>query len=136
MSRRRRLSSIVCLRCSPSVSLLRAPFAHALTHSRTLSPVHCTAVSCSGFQYVRVTPYGNGTESGFEGTLDSIVGLEIHTNMSAVGSLSFGGDGKSDSVSERAAAVLGGIQSMTLQSQRTNVAAYMPTDCPTVRIDG
>ena len=83
-----------------------------------------------------MTPYGNGTESGFEGTLDSIVGLEIHTNMSAVGSLSFGGDGKSDSVSERAAAVLGGIQSMTLQSQRTNVAAYMPTDCPTVRIDG
>jgi hypothetical protein len=27
--------------------------------------------------------------------------------------------------------VLNGINQMTLQSQRTNVAAYMPTDCPT-----
>ncbi len=81
-----------------------------------------------GFQYVRVTPYGNHT--GFSGTLDSIIGLEIHTNMSSAGSLSFGGDGTPGSTSERAAAILGGIQAMTLQSQRTNVAAYMPTDCP------
>ena len=27
--------------------------------------------------------------------------------------------------------MLPGVNSMTLQSQRTNVAAYMPTDCPT-----
>ena len=79
-----------------------------------------------GFQYVRVTPVG---DSGFKGTLDSIVGLVINTNMTQTGKLHFGGGGHP--VSERAAAVLTGINHMTLQSQRTNVAAYLPTDCPT-----
>lgn len=76
-----------------------------------------------------MTPYGNSS-SGFSGTLDAITGLEIHTNISSAGSISFGGDKIPGSTSEAAAAVLAGIQSMTLQSQRTNVAAYMPTDCP------
>ena len=44
--------------------------------------------------------------------------------MSQSGILTFGGGG--DPAAERAAAVLDGINSMTLQSQRTNVAAYMP----------
>jgi hypothetical protein len=79
-----------------------------------------------GFIYVRVTPKGN---TGFKGTIDSIVGLEIHTNMTQAGHLKFGGGG--DAKATAAAAVLDGINQMTLQSQRTNVAAYMPTDCPT-----
>jgi hypothetical protein len=87
-----------------------------------------TVFSWHGFQYVRVAP--NGT-TGFKGALDSIVGLEIHTNMSATGMVQFGGDGTANSAQTRNADVLNGIYSMTLQSQRTNVAAYMPTDCPT-----
>ena len=63
------------------------------------------------------------------GTLDAIVGQAIHTNMSQVGHLTFGGEG--DAAAEDAAEVLTHINQMTLQSQRTNVAAYMPTDCPT-----
>ena len=55
----------------------------------------------------------------------------MHTNMSATGTLLFGGDGDAGSEQTRAALVLNGVNSMTLQSQRTNVAAYMPTDCPT-----
>lgn len=72
-----------------------------------------------GYQYVLVTSTGN---TGFKGGLHDIVGLEIHTNMTATGFLKFGGP-SSD--------VLNGIQSMLLASQVTNVAAYMPTDCPT-----
>eukprot|EP01052_Picozoa_sp_SAG31_P006638 SAG31_NODE_307_length_17957_cov_5.236645_10_plen_317_part_00 len=79
-----------------------------------------------GFQYVRVTP---GGKTGFTGALDAIVGLAIHTNMTATGTLKFGGMG--DPNAEEAAEVLTHINQMTLQSQRTNVAAYMPTDCPT-----
>ena len=62
-------------------------------------------------------------DTGFTGSLDAVVGLEIHTNMSATGSLAFGGDGVEGSTQTRAADVLNGINSMTLQSQRTNVAA-------------
>ena len=77
-----------------------------------------------GFQYVRVTP---GGDTGFTGALDAIVGLEIHTNVSEVSSLTFGGEG--DPAAEDAAEVLAHINQMTLQSQRSNVAAYIPTDC-------
>lgn len=45
--------------------------------------------------------------------------------MSQTGHLEFDGS--------EAGRLLAGVNSMTLQSQRTNVAAYMPTDCPTVR---
>jgi hypothetical protein len=53
-----------------------------------------------GFQYVRVTPTG---KTGFKGGLNDIVGLEIHTNMTATGTLSFGGDGVAGSEAEQAA---------------------------------
>ena len=68
-----------------------------------------------------------GGDTGFTGALHAIVGLEIHTNVSEVGSLAFGGEG--DPTAESAAEVLTHINEMTLQSQRSNVAAYMPTDC-------
>jgi hypothetical protein len=71
-----------------------------------------------------VTPSG---QTGFTGGLDAIVGMEIHTNMTATGRLTFGGEG--DPAAEEAAEVLTHINQMTLQSQRTNVGAYMPTDC-------
>ena len=79
-----------------------------------------------GFQYVRVMPSG---DTKFTGAVDAIVGQVIHTNMTATGSLTFGGEG--DATAEDAAEVLTHINQMTLQSQRTNVAAYLPTDCPT-----
>ena len=68
-----------------------------------------------GFQYVRVSSSGGAT--GFGGGLNDIVGLDIHTNMTSTGALTFGGDGVAGSGSEHAAAVLSGINSMTLQSQ-------------------
>eukprot|EP00035_Acanthoeca_spectabilis_P001493 m.80571 g.80571 ORF g.80571 m.80571 type:complete len:886 (-) comp10914_c0_seq1:148-2805(-) len=81
-----------------------------------------------GFQYVLVTPRGT---TGFEPELNSITGLEINTDMVPTGDISFRGDGAPGSRREIAAAVLNGINTMTLSSQRSNVAAYMPTDCPT-----
>eukprot|EP01052_Picozoa_sp_SAG31_P006992 SAG31_NODE_328_length_17643_cov_46.707649_12_plen_582_part_00 len=80
-----------------------------------------------GIRYLRVSSVGN---TSFPGDIGSVVGLAIHTNMSQTGWIKFTGDGCAGSVSEHAAEVLNGINSMTLQSQRTNVAAYMPTDCP------
>ena len=74
-----------------------------------------------GFIYVRVTSTGF---TGFKGTLDSIVGLEIHTNVTQTGYLEFGGGSPKAAA---AADVLNGVNQMTLQSQRTNIAAYMPT---------
>ena len=53
--------------------------------------------------------------------------MEIHTNLTATGTLTFGGEG--NPAAEGAAEVLRHINQMTLQSQRSNVAAYMPTDC-------
>lgn len=79
-----------------------------------------------GFQFARVSVAGN---AGFKGALDSIVGQVIVTNITKTGTLSFGGGG--DPAAEQAAAVLDGVNKMTEQSQRTNIAAYMPTDCPT-----
>jgi hypothetical protein len=73
-----------------------------------------------GFTWVRVLTEGH---TGFKGELASIVGLAIHTNVSQTGVLHFGGDGVSGSNTEEAAVLLNGINSMTLQSQRTNVAA-------------
>eukprot|EP01047_Picozoa_sp_COSAG01_P021426 COSAG01_NODE_1242_length_11084_cov_178.815112_3_plen_335_part_00 len=83
------------------------------------------AVFCwHGFQYVLVTPRGH---TGFEPALSSITGLEISTDMTPTGELRFGGDGAPGSRRETAAMVLNGVNRMTLASQRSNVAAYMPT---------
>ena len=76
-----------------------------------------------GFQYVRVS--GSGGATGFAGGLDDIVGLEIHTNLTTASTLAFGGGTGQQS------ALLNGLLSMARASQLSNVAAYMPTDCPT-----
>jgi hypothetical protein len=57
-----------------------------------------------------------GGDTGFTGALDAIVGLEIRTNVTEVGSLTFSGEG--DPSAEDAAEVLTHINQMTLQSQR------------------
>jgi hypothetical protein len=82
-----------------------------------------------GFQYVLVTDPGG--KAGFMGALGDIVGLETRTDLAITGTLAFGGDGVAGSASEGAADVLRGIDSMTRGSHTSNVAAYMPTDCPT-----
>jgi hypothetical protein len=54
--------------------------------------MHVDGWVCSNeTRYVRVTSSGGAT--GFSGGLDDIVGLEIHTNMTATGALTFGGNG-------------------------------------------
>jgi hypothetical protein len=67
------------------------------------------------------------TDTGFKGGINDLVGLSIYTNISSTGTLHFGGDGVVGSMAEQAAWVLNGINSMTLQSQVTNIAAYVPT---------
>jgi alpha-L-rhamnosidase len=86
-----------------------------------------------GFQYVKVVA---DTASSFAGGLQGLVVLEIHPNLTETGQLAFGGDGVPGSASEDAAAVLGGIQTMLLRSQLANLAAYIPTSCPTTEKQG
>ena len=85
-------------------------------NSKPLSTLFCW----HGFQYVHVTP---GGDTGFTGELDALVAVEIHTNLTSTGRLTFGGDG--DPVAEGAAEILTRINQMTLQSQKSNVGAYM-----------
>jgi hypothetical protein len=93
-----------------------------------------------GYQYVRVTSVGN---TGFRGRLEDVVGLEIRTTLTSTGTLLFGssssgGGGGGGGAGEeegpgvdRAAAMSNGLNAMILNSQVANVAAYLPTDCPT-----
>lgn len=134
------------VRCSPPAPATKAPSPmewptisgpQAQLENHVLRADHAADLEIQfcwhGFVYVSVTSFG---DTGFAGVLDGIVGLEIRTNMTETGSITFGGDGAAGSIQTAAAAVLNGINQMTLQSQRTNVAAYMPTDCPTREKDG
>jgi hypothetical protein len=76
-----------------------------------------------GFQYILVSDFGGGT--GFNGSLDAVIALEIRTNVSSTGSLRFSGDGVG-SQSTQAAIVLNGVNTMLRNSHTANVAAYMP----------
>jgi len=72
--------------------------------------------------------HGESGTTGFSGELDAITALEIRTNLSETGTLRFGGH---DEASQRAARVFQGVDRMTRNSHLANVAAYLPTDCPT-----
>ena len=127
-----------CTMCNHTCMAARAPgngFApgntfgnhdeHILRHNQTtaLQPLF----TWRGFQYVLITATG----FDFPGTLDAIEGVHIHTNLSQRGVLVFAGDGVANSTSEHDAALLNAITSMTLASQKSNVAQGHPTDCPT-----
>lgn len=58
------------------------------------------------------------------GKLDALVGMEIHTNVTSTGSLTFAEDGVGSEV-------LTHINQMTRNSQLSNLPANIPTDCPT-----
>jgi alpha-L-rhamnosidase len=99
-------------------------------NSHSLRPVFCW----HGFLYVTVS--ADPSTSGFTGNLDALVALEIHNDVSSTGALSFGGDGVVGGMSEHAAWVLNGINVMTLGAQLGNLAAYLPTSCPTTERQG
>ena len=103
----------------PMISGSTQQYENHVLRSGNTSPLR-TLFCWHGFQYVLVTPTG---ETGFTGTLNALVALEIHTNVTATGSLRFGGEG--NLAAENAAEVLRHINQMTLQSQQTNVGAYM-----------
>ena len=86
-----------------------------------------------GFQYVKVVA---DTAASFGGGLQAVTALEIYPNLTKTGRLAFSGDGVPGSTSEDAAAVLGGVQTMLLRSQLGNLAAYIPTSCPTTEKQG
>jgi len=69
---------------------------HILTIGMT-DPV--TTLFCwHGINFLRVSSVGR---TGFLGSINSVVGLATHTNMSQTGSIHFGGDGRVGSVSVR-----------------------------------
>ena len=82
-----------------------------------------------GFQFVEVAvSNGFATPSSVAQTnniLDAVTGLELRTNIEQTGSVTF------DSVGGTGDHILNDIQTLVLNSQRSNVAAYQPTDCPT-----
>jgi len=84
-----------------------------------------------GFQYVTVVA---SHTSSFAGGLRALEALEIHTNVSSTGSLSFGGDGIPGSESEMAAEVMQGVQGMLLASQLSNLAACKCSQLPLRRL--
>eukprot|EP00937_MAST-01D_sp_MAST-1D-sp2_P002408 g2408.t1 len=111
----------------PAISGDKQQYENHVLRSGNTAPIE-TIFCWHGFQYALVSPAG---DTAFSGQLDSIIGLEIRTNISTTGTLTFGGDGVDGSESTQAAAVLTAVDSMTRASLVSNVAAYMPTDCPT-----
>ena len=82
-----------------------------------------------GYQYVLVTCTGATT---FGGSLESLIGLEIRTDMESVSSIHFGGVTEA-STTER---LFNRINAMSRASMVGNVAAGIPTDCPTAEKRG
>eukprot|EP01050_Picozoa_sp_SAG11_P003624 SAG11_NODE_210_length_12303_cov_10.235824_3_plen_619_part_00 len=75
-----------------------------------------------GGQFVQVTVQG---DLNFDASMTSVTALVTHANLTQTGHIHFsGGD-------ERASATLNGLNRIILNSQTSNVAAGMPTDCPT-----
>jgi hypothetical protein len=95
---------------------------HVLRHGNTapLTPLF----TWHGFQFMTVKAAG----FTFSGALDAIEAIELRTNLTSRGDLEFGGDSVA---SEHDAALLNAINFMTINSQKSNVAQGMPTDCPT-----
>eukprot|EP01047_Picozoa_sp_COSAG01_P010346 COSAG01_NODE_435_length_17065_cov_46.870977_14_plen_427_part_00 len=83
---------------------------------RFLSPLF----TWHGGQYVQVTAGGGVV---FSGALEALVGLVTVSNLTQTGTLEFGGGTGSET--------LNGLQGIIQRSQTSNVAAGMPTDCPT-----
>jgi hypothetical protein len=59
----------------------------------------------------------------FDGKLNALVGLVMHSNLTQTGELKFSGGEE--------AKALNALQGIILHSQTSNVAAGTPTDCPT-----
>ena len=72
-----------------------------------------------GGQFVQV----HADSVTFSGSLDALVGLVIHSNLTQTGSLKFEGGVEAETLNK--------LQEIILNSQTSNVAAGTPTDCPT-----
>jgi alpha-L-rhamnosidase len=70
------------------------------------------------FQYVLVRP---GPGVTFSGAADALLARWSGADVKETGTIEFGGEG---------AAVLSSIRDITKASQRSNVVAFQPTDCP------
>ena len=70
------------------------------------------------FQFVLVSA---GAGVRFSGAVDALTARWSGAAVKETATIHFGGEGS---------ALLGGIRDITKSSQRANVAAYMPTDCP------
>ena len=81
--------------------------------------------SWRGFLFVRVTTAGGAS---FSGALDAITAHWTSTHLEEAAQLSLGGETASEI---DAARVLGLIDAMVTRGQRSNLVAFLPTDCPT-----
>ena len=70
----------------------------------------------------------NDVHTSQTGTLDALLGLEMHTNVSSTGSLKFL---KRKGTGDEGTEVLTNVNQMTRNSQLSNLPANLPTDCPT-----
>ena len=82
-----------------------------------------------GFQYVEVSVTGGDATAASVAQLDlsiAVKGIELRTDIETVGALAFARRGE-----EAGDYILNRIQTIVTNSQKANVAAYVPTDCPT-----
>ena len=70
------------------------------------------------YQYVLVRP---GAGVTFSGAADALIARWSGADVTETATIEFGGEGSE---------LLSGVRDITKSSQRANVAAYMPTDCP------
>lgn len=73
-----------------------------------------------GFQFAEVAA---SKDSGFDGKLGSVVGLVLGPDIAQTGTVAFSGS--------REASMLNSVQGLVVASQLSNLAGWIPTDCPT-----
>jgi alpha-L-rhamnosidase len=82
-----------------------------------------------GYQYVEVSVVGGDATAASVAQLDlsiAVRGIELRTDIEEVGALAFVRRGE-----DVGGYILNRIQRIVTNSQKANVAAYIPTDCPT-----
>ncbi len=90
-----------------------------LVANRPETPVLAPQFTWHGFQHVVVTP-GPGVQ--FTGDLDAVSAHWTTSNLSRTASIKFTGEG---------AKFFDSLNQIVVNSQISNLAAFMPTDCPT-----
>lgn len=93
---------------------------HILSDELTAGDLLFPRFTWHGFQYAEFSFHA---DSGFDGSLVSVTGLQVGPSIKRIGEVSFGGGSDAE--------ILGSLQRLVVASQISNLAAYIPIDCPT-----